>query len=104
MFSVFHLKFKKIFHLQVRIFTLLDESIIDAICEKLRQKLYIKGSKILYKDGPIDTMVFIVRGNMESVGGDGNISPLKEGDVCGEELLLWCLEQSSGNKGTLTFV
>lgn len=49
-------------------------------------------------------MVFIVRGNMESVGVDGNISPLKEGDVCGEELLIWCLEQSSGNKGTLTSV
>ncbi|KAG9459812.1 hypothetical protein H6P81_004320 [Aristolochia fimbriata] len=83
---------------KVRIFTLMDEPITDAICERLRQKLYIAGSKILYRGGPIDKMVFIVRGKMESIGADGNFSPLSEGDVCGEELLTWCLEQSGVNK------
>lgn len=85
--------------LQVRIFALLDEPILDAICERLRQKTYIKGSKILYRGGFIDKMVFIVRGKMDSIGEDGITVPLCEGDVCGEELLTWCLEHSSVNKG-----
>lgn len=85
--------------LQVRIFALLDEPILDAICERLRQKTYIKGSKILYRGGLIDKMVFIVRGKMDSIGEDGIMVPLCEGDVCGEELLTWCLEHSSVNKG-----
>ncbi|KAL6953842.1 putative cyclic nucleotide-gated ion channel 19 [Sarracenia purpurea var. burkii] len=76
----------------------MDEAILDAICERLRQKTYIKGSRILYHGGLIGKMVFIVRGKMESIGEDGIIVPLSEGDVCGEELLTWCLEHSSVNK------
>ncbi|XP_058079861.1 probable cyclic nucleotide-gated ion channel 20, chloroplastic [Magnolia sinica] len=83
---------------KVRIFTLMDDPIVDAICARLRQKLYIGGSKILYTGGPIEMIVFIVRGKMESIGGDGNVAPLSEGDVCGEELLTWCLEHSAGNR------
>lgn len=83
---------------KVRIFSLMDEPILDAICERLRQKTYINGSKILYRGCLVDKMVFIVRGKMESIGEDGNIVPLAEGDVCGEELLTWCLEHSSVNK------
>ncbi|KAL2533076.1 putative cyclic nucleotide-gated ion channel 20 [Abeliophyllum distichum] len=83
---------------KVRIFQVLDEPIIDAMCERLRQKTYIKGSKILYRGGLIDKMVFIIRGKMESIGEDLIVVPLSEGDVCGEELLTWCLEHSSVNK------
>lgn len=80
---------------KVRIFSLMDEPILDSICEKLRQKTYIKGSRILYPGGFIDKMVFIVRGKLESIGEDGIVVPLSEGDVCGEELLMWFLEHSS---------
>ncbi|KAL2243852.1 probable cyclic nucleotide-gated ion channel 20, chloroplastic isoform X1 [Sesamum indicum] len=83
---------------KVRIFQLLDEPIIDAICERLRTKTYIKGSKILCRGGLVDKMVFIIRGKMESIGEDLTVLPLSEGDVCGEELLTWCLEHSSVNK------
>ncbi|CAL9102463.1 unnamed protein product [Musa textilis] len=83
---------------KVRIFTLMDEPILDAVCEKLRQKVYIGGSAILYEGGPVEKMVFIVRGKLESIGADGNVAPLSEGDVCGEELLTWYLEHSSINK------
>ncbi|KAK4394909.1 putative cyclic nucleotide-gated ion channel 20, chloroplastic [Sesamum angolense] len=86
-------------HFIVRIFQLLDEPIIDAICERLRTKTYIKGSKILCRGGLVDKMVFIIRGKMESIGEDLTVLPLLEGDVCGEELLTWCLEHSSVNKG-----
>ncbi|XP_075482396.1 LOW QUALITY PROTEIN: putative cyclic nucleotide-gated ion channel 20, chloroplastic [Primulina tabacum] len=83
---------------KVRIFQLLDEPIVDAICERLRIKTYIKRSKILYRGGLVDKMTFIIRGKMESIGEDNNVVPLSEGDVCGEELLTWCLEHSSVNK------
>ncbi|KAJ7975327.1 Cyclic nucleotide gated channel protein [Quillaja saponaria] len=83
---------------KVRIFSLMDEPILDAICERLKQKTYIKGSRILYQDGLVEKMVFIVRGKLESIGEDRIRVPLSEGDACGEELLTWCLEHSSVNK------
>ncbi|XVF09363.1 hypothetical protein REPUB_Repub07fG0086200 [Reevesia pubescens] len=83
---------------KVRIFALMDDPILDAICERLRQKTYIKGSKVLSRGSLIEKMVFIVRGKMESVGENGIEDPLSEGDVCGEELLTWCLEHSSVNR------
>ncbi|KAI7729652.1 hypothetical protein M8C21_015745 [Ambrosia artemisiifolia] len=85
---------------KVRIFASMDEPILDAICERLRQKTYIKGGTTLYEGGFVTKMVFIVRGKMESTGEDGNTVPLVEGDVCGEELLTWCLDPSSFNGDT----
>lgn len=83
---------------KVRIFALMDDPILDAICERLRQKTYIKGSHVLSPGCLIEKMVFVVRGKMESVGENGTIVPLSEGDVSGEELLTWCLEHSSVNR------
>ncbi|KAG2661908.1 probable cyclic nucleotide-gated ion channel 20, chloroplastic [Panicum virgatum] len=83
---------------KVRLFTLMDWPILDAICDKLRQNLYISGSDILYQGGTVDKMVFIVRGKLESVSADGSKAQLHDGDVCGEELLTWYLEHSSVNR------
>ncbi|XP_031105525.1 probable cyclic nucleotide-gated ion channel 20, chloroplastic [Ipomoea triloba] len=83
---------------KVHIFAWLDDPILDAICERVRQKKYIRGSRVLYQGGLIDKMVFITRGKMESTGEDGNATILSEGDACGKELLTWCLEHSSVNK------
>ncbi|KAL3724904.1 hypothetical protein ACJRO7_029988 [Eucalyptus globulus] len=82
---------------RVRIFAVMEDHIIDAICERLRQKIYIKGSKILHPGARVEKMIFIVRGKIESRGEDG-VTSLCEGDFCGEELLAWCLESSSVNK------
>ncbi|XP_024015486.1 putative cyclic nucleotide-gated ion channel 19 [Eutrema salsugineum] len=82
---------------KVRIFSLMDESILDAIRERLKQRTYIRSSMVLHRRGQVEKMVFIVRGEMESIGEDGFVLPLSEGDVCGEELLTWCLERSSIN-------
>lgn len=83
----------------MRIFALMNTPILDVIFEKLRQRTYIKGSKILNRDGLIEKMFFIVRGKLQSKGEDGVVTDLCEGDVCGEELLAWCFEDSSSNKG-----
>ncbi|CAN0902221.1 Probable cyclic nucleotide-gated ion channel 20, chloroplastic [Linum grandiflorum] len=80
---------------KVWIFALMDDHVLDAICERLKQMIYIKGSEIFYHHGLVDKMVFIVRGTLESVGEDGTVVTLSEGQVCGEELLTWCLEHSS---------
>ncbi|XP_017439924.1 probable cyclic nucleotide-gated ion channel 20, chloroplastic isoform X2 [Vigna angularis] len=80
---------------KIRIFALMDEPILDAICERLRQKTHIKGSKILSHGCLVEKMVFVVRGKLESIGEDGTRIPLSEGDACGEELLTWYLEHSS---------
>ncbi|XP_061355812.1 probable cyclic nucleotide-gated ion channel 20, chloroplastic [Gastrolobium bilobum] len=80
---------------KVRIFALMDEPILDAICERLKQKTYIKGSRILSHGGHVEKMVFVVRGKLESIGENGMGVPLSEGDACGEELLTWYLEHSS---------
>ncbi|KAK7314722.1 hypothetical protein VNO77_33249 [Canavalia gladiata] len=83
---------------KIRIFALMDEPILDAICERLRQKTYIKGSRILSQGGLIEKMIFVVRGKLESIGEDGTRVPLSEGDACGEELLTWYLEHSFVSK------
>ncbi|RZB62116.1 putative cyclic nucleotide-gated ion channel 20, chloroplastic isoform D [Glycine soja] len=80
---------------KVRIFALMDEPILDAICTRLRQSTYIKGSRILSHGAVVDKMLFVVRGKLESIGEDGTRIPLSEGDACGEELLTWYLEHSS---------
>ncbi|KAI3941403.1 hypothetical protein MKW92_022213 [Papaver armeniacum] len=49
----------------------MDDPIFDAICEKLKQKIYVAESRILYYG---------------------------EGNVFGEELLALCLEQASVNR------
>ncbi|KAJ6677167.1 CYCLIC NUCLEOTIDE-GATED ION CHANNEL 15-RELATED-RELATED [Salix viminalis] len=83
---------------KVWIFRLMDEHILDAVCEKLKQKIYIKGSEVLYVGGPVEKMVFVVRGKLESIGQDGTMEALSEGNVCGEELLTWFLEHGSVSK------
>ncbi|XP_057446733.1 probable cyclic nucleotide-gated ion channel 20, chloroplastic [Lotus japonicus] len=83
---------------KVRIFALMDEPCLDAIRERLKQKTYIKGSRILTSGGLVEKMVFVVRGKLESIGEDGIGVPLSEGDACGEELLTWYLEHSSVSK------
>ncbi|KAK1387795.1 hypothetical protein POM88_015973 [Heracleum sosnowskyi] len=69
------------------IFSLMEESILDAIRERLKQKIYIRGSRILIRGGLTDKMVSIVQGKLQSIGEDKNVVPLSKGDVCGEELI-----------------
>lgn len=77
---------------------------LDIVLRRLSQTLHIKGSWILKQGSPIEKMFFIVRGKMESIGADGNVAPLSEGDFFGEELLMWYLEHSSLNKGVSSFL
>ncbi|KAL5721720.1 hypothetical protein ACHQM5_005328 [Ranunculus cassubicifolius] len=79
-------------------FELMEEPFLDAVCERLKRKLYIQESKILYYGGVVDKITFIVRGKLLSIDVNGNSSLLSEGDICGEELISWNFEHSLMNK------
>ncbi|KAM7511660.1 hypothetical protein LguiB_010535 [Lonicera macranthoides] len=87
---------------RVPLFENMDERLLDAICERLKPCLYTENSYIVREGDPVDEMLFIIRGHLESVTTDGgrsgffNFSVLKEGDFCGEELLTWALDPKSG--------
>ncbi|XP_061355811.1 probable cyclic nucleotide-gated ion channel 20, chloroplastic [Gastrolobium bilobum] len=88
-------RFLKKVRIFVRIFALMDVPILDAICERLKQKTYVEESSILTRGGLVDKIVFVMRGKLESIGENGKVVRLSEGDACGEELLTWYLEHSS---------
>ncbi|XP_073004348.1 probable cyclic nucleotide-gated ion channel 6 [Typha latifolia] len=94
---------------RVPLFENMDERLLDAICERLKPSLYTEDSYILREGDPVDEMLFIIRGCLESITTDGgrsgffNRGLLKEGDFCGEELLTWALDpKSSPNFPTST--
>jgi cyclic nucleotide gated channel len=77
----------------------MDDQLLDAICDRLKPMLwlYTQGSCIIREGDPVNEMLFIMRGTLESTTTDGgrmgffNSDVLKGGDFCGEELLTWAL-------------
>ncbi|KAG6586053.1 putative cyclic nucleotide-gated ion channel 6, partial [Cucurbita argyrosperma subsp. sororia] len=88
---------------RVPLFESMDERLLDAICERLKPCLFTEYTYIVREGDPVDEMLFIIRGRLESVTTDGgrsgffNRTFLKEGDFCGEELLTWALDPKSGS-------
>nr|POF19072.1 putative cyclic nucleotide-gated ion channel 7 [Quercus suber] len=88
---------------RVPLFANMDERLLDAICERLKPSLYTERTYIVREGDPVDEMLFIIRGRLESVTTDGgrsgffNRGLLKEGDFCGEELLTWALDPKAGS-------
>ncbi|XP_008787797.1 probable cyclic nucleotide-gated ion channel 6 [Phoenix dactylifera] len=88
---------------RVPLFENMDERLLDAICGRLKPSLYTENTYIVREGEPVDEMLFIIRGRLESVTTDGgrsgffNRGLLKEADFCGEELLTWALDPKSGS-------
>ncbi|MED6147540.1 putative cyclic nucleotide-gated ion channel 5 [Stylosanthes scabra] len=88
---------------RVPLFESMDERLLDAICERLKPCLFTENTYIVREGDPVDEMLFIIRGRLESVTTDGGRSGffnrgfLKEADFCGEELLTWALDPRSGS-------
>ncbi|KAH9715843.1 putative cyclic nucleotide-gated ion channel 8 [Citrus sinensis] len=86
---------------RVPLFANMDERLLDAICERLKPSLCTEGTCVVREGDPVDEMLLIIRGRLESVTTDGgrtgfyNRGLLKEGDFCGEELLTWALDPKS---------
>ncbi|KAL4031267.1 hypothetical protein IC575_009543 [Cucumis melo] len=86
---------------RVPFFSQMDDQLLDAICERLVSSLCTQGTYIVREDDPVNEMLFIIRGQLESSTTNGgrsgffNSITLKPGDFCGEELLTWALMPSS---------
>ncbi|XAR51847.1 hypothetical protein NMG60_11006608 [Bertholletia excelsa] len=86
---------------RVPFFSQMDDQLLDAICERLVSSLSTKGTYIFREGDPVDEMLFIIRGQLESSTTNGgrtgffNSITLRPGDFCGEELLTWALMATS---------
>jgi cyclic nucleotide gated channel len=94
---------------QVPLFDQMDDSLLDAMCERLKPALNTEGTYILREEDPVNEMLFIIRGKLESSTTNGgrtgflNVGTLGPGDFCGEELLTWALDpKPSSNLPTST--
>ncbi|GAB4859234.1 hypothetical protein Ancab_010694 [Ancistrocladus abbreviatus] len=82
---------------QVATFEEMDDHMLDAICERLKPALCIKGAYLSREGDPVNKMFFIIRGNLDSYTTNGgrvgffNSSSIGPGNFCGEELLTWAL-------------
>ncbi|KAM0902648.1 hypothetical protein ACQ4PT_019175 [Festuca glaucescens] len=58
---------------RVPLFDEMDERTLEAICERLRPALYTRGTRLVRELDPVDSMLFIIRGYLDSyttqVGG-----------------------------------
>ncbi|KAL3629238.1 Cyclic nucleotide-gated ion channel 18 [Castilleja foliolosa] len=86
---------------RVPFFASMDDQLLDAICGRLVSSLSTPGSYIVREGDPVNEMLFIIRGQMESSTTNGgrsgffNSITLRSGDFCGEELLTWALVPNS---------
>uniref|UniRef100_A0A2N9H0X0 Cyclic nucleotide-binding domain-containing protein n=1 Tax=Fagus sylvatica TaxID=28930 RepID=A0A2N9H0X0_FAGSY len=83
---------------RVPLFNQMDEIMLDAVCERLKPALCTKDMFLVREGDPVNHMLFIIRGHLESYTTDGgrsgffNSIRLGSGDFCGEELLTWALD------------
>lgn len=83
---------------RVPLFDQMDERMLDAICERLKPALCTQGTCIVREGDPVNEMLFIIRGNLDSYTTNGgrtgffNSCRIGPGDFCGEELLTWALD------------
>ncbi|GAV75874.1 cNMP_binding domain-containing protein [Cephalotus follicularis] len=87
---------------RVPLFDEMDETMLDAVCERLKLELCTEGTFLVRESDPVHQMFFIIRGNLESNTTDGgrpgffNSCQIGPGDFCGEELLTWALDPRLG--------
>ncbi|XXG44679.1 hypothetical protein AAC387_Pa01g4416 [Persea americana] len=83
---------------RVPLFDQMDERMLDAICERLKPALCTDGTCLVREGDPVNEMLFIIRGHLDSNTTNGgrtgffNSCRIGPGDFCGEELLTWALD------------
>lgn len=83
---------------RVPLFDQMDERMLDAICERLKPALCTEGTFLVREGDPVNEMLFIIRGHLDSYTTNGgrtgffNSIRIGPGDFCGEELLTWALD------------
>ncbi|KAK9993857.1 hypothetical protein SO802_023560 [Lithocarpus litseifolius] len=82
---------------KVPLFQMLDDLILDNICDLVTPHIYGKGEKIIREGDPVQRMVFVVHGRVRRSQalnrGFIGTSMLQPGSFFGDELLSWCLRR-----------
>ncbi|KAG6505104.1 hypothetical protein ZIOFF_037452 [Zingiber officinale] len=85
-------------NMQVPMFEIMDDQLMDAMSARLKPVLFTENSCIVREGDPVNEMLFVMRGKLESTTTNGgrtgffNSDILKAGDFCGDELLTWALD------------
>ncbi|KAL6999434.1 Cyclic nucleotide-gated ion channel 4 [Sarracenia purpurea var. burkii] len=82
---------------QVPLFQHMDNLVLENICDRVKSLVFTKGETITKEGDPVQRMLFIVRGHLQSsqVLRDGveSCCMLGPGNFSGDELLSWCLRR-----------
>ncbi|KAJ4973937.1 hypothetical protein NE237_007111 [Protea cynaroides] len=82
---------------KVPLFHNLDDLILDNICDRVRPLVFSKDEKIIREGDPVQRMVFVVQGHLQSSQtlSKGMVATctLGPGSFLGDELLSWCLRR-----------
>ncbi|KAK9156091.1 hypothetical protein Sjap_003571 [Stephania japonica] len=82
---------------QVPLFQHMDELVLENICDRVKSLIFPKGETITREGDPVQRMLFVVRGHLQSsqVLRDGveSCCMLGPGNFSGDELLSWCLRR-----------
>ncbi|KAF5456223.1 hypothetical protein F2P56_025727 [Juglans regia] len=84
---------------KVPLFQVLDDLILDNICDMVTPLFFSRGERIIREGDPVHRMIFIVNGrlNRRQALGKGFVTTstvLEAGSFLGEDLLSWCLHQT----------
>lgn len=82
---------------QVPLFQHMDDLVLENICDRVKSLIFPKGETITKEGDPVQRMLFVVRGHLQSsqVLRDGvkSYCMLGPGNFSGDELLSWCLRR-----------
>ncbi|KAJ6298044.1 hypothetical protein OIU76_019217 [Salix suchowensis] len=82
---------------QVPLFQHMDDLVLENICDRVKSLIFTKGETITREGDPVQRMLFVVRGHLQSsqVLRDGvkSCCMLGPGNFSGDELLSWCLRR-----------
>ncbi|PWA95762.1 cyclic nucleotide-gated ion channel 4 [Artemisia annua] len=82
---------------QVPLFQHMDSLVLENICDRVKPLIFTKRETITREGDPVQRMLFIVRGHLQSsqILRDGvkSYCMLGPGNFIGDELLSWCLQR-----------
>ncbi|TKY66724.1 Cyclic nucleotide-gated ion channel 4 [Spatholobus suberectus] len=82
---------------QVPLFQHMDELVLENICDRVKSLIFTKGETIAREGDPVQRMLFVVRGHLQSSqdlrDGVKSCCMLGPGNFSGDELLSWCLRR-----------
>ncbi|KAJ0100847.1 hypothetical protein Patl1_04536 [Pistacia atlantica] len=82
---------------QVPLFQHMDDLVLENICDRVKSLIFTKGETITREGDPVQRMLFVVRGHLQSSqilhNNIKSCCMLGPGNFSGDELLSWCLRR-----------